>query len=77
MDSRQRIILGVVTFRATRTVCVLLVIPTTTDPCLTASEAYSTWKMRPWGELQIVSIAAAVSGRTGRTKSRHRCHNCS
>lgn len=39
------------TFNATRTVCVLLAIPTTTEPCLTASDAYSTWKMRPCGEL--------------------------
>lgn len=43
------------TFSATNTACVLLTIPTTTDPCLTASPAYSTWKMRPWGELEAVS----------------------
>lgn len=41
----------VYTFNATSTVCVLLAIPTTTDPCLTASDAYSTWKIRPCGEL--------------------------
>ena len=39
------------TFTAMRTACVRLTIPTTTEPCLTASWAYSTWKMRPWGEL--------------------------
>ena len=39
------------TFRATSTACVLLTRPTTADPCLSASRAYSTWKMRPWGEL--------------------------
>ena len=30
------------TLSATSTVCVLLAIPTTTEPCLTASDAYST-----------------------------------
>ena len=39
------------TFIAQRTACVLLVRPTTTDPCLTDSAAYSIWKMRPCGEL--------------------------
>lgn len=39
------------TFRATRTTCVLLQRPTVTEPCLTASDAYSIWKMRPCGEL--------------------------
>lgn len=39
------------TFRATRTTWVLLHRPTVTEPCLTASEAYSIWKIRPWGEL--------------------------
>lgn len=42
---------------AARTTWVLLTTPTTTEPCFTASCAYSTWKIRPWGELQ-----AAVSG---------------
>ena len=41
------------TFSAARTAWVLLTMPTTTEPCLTASCAYSTWKMRPWGELDI------------------------
>ena len=40
------------TLSATSTVCVLLAIPTTTEPCFTASDAYSTWKMRPCGELR-------------------------
>ena len=35
------------TFNATSTACVLLTIPTTTLPCLTASLAYSTWNIRP------------------------------
>jgi len=39
------------TLRATSTACVLDTMPTTTEPCFTASDAYSTWKMRPWGEL--------------------------
>ena len=43
------------TLRATSTACVLLTMPTTTEPCFTASEAYSTWKMRPWGELEGVN----------------------
>ena len=30
------------TLSATSTVCVLLAIPTTTEPCFTASDAYST-----------------------------------
>ena len=33
----------------------MLTIPTTTEPCFTASDAYSTWKIRPWGELGAVS----------------------
>lgn len=40
-----------ITFNAARTAHSLLTIPTTTEPCLTASDAYSTWKMRPCGEL--------------------------
>lgn len=52
------------TFNATSTACVLLTIPTTTLPCLTASDAYSTWKMRPWGELQrCISRGQHVSTR--------------
>lgn len=43
------------TFSATKTACVLLTSPTTTEPCLTASEAYSTWKIRPCGELSRIS----------------------
>lgn len=39
------------TLIAARTAWVLLTMPTTTEPCLTASCAYSTWKIRPWGEL--------------------------
>lgn len=53
---------------AARTACVLLTMPTTTEPCLTASCAYSTWKMRPCGELdplapaQLSRQAAHVQG---------------
>jgi hypothetical protein len=43
-------------FNATRTACVLLTIPTTTEPCFTASDAYSTWKIRPWGELCVSQL---------------------
>ena len=43
------------TFSAVRTTCVLLVRPTTTEPCLTASCAYSTWNIRPCGELKTVN----------------------
>lgn len=39
------------TLMPTKTECVLLAIPTTTEPCLTASAAYSTWNIRPCGEL--------------------------
>jgi hypothetical protein len=39
------------TFRATSTACVLLTNPTATEPCFIASRAYSTWKIRPCGEL--------------------------
>lgn len=39
------------TLIATSTTCVLLAMPTTTEPCLTASAAYSTWNIRPCGEL--------------------------
>jgi hypothetical protein len=45
------------TLIAARTACVLLTMPTTTDPCLTASDAYSTWKMRPWGENVTESLS--------------------
>ena len=36
------VVLGAFTFRAVRTTCFLLASPTTTEPCLTASWAYST-----------------------------------
>jgi len=50
------------TFIAARTAWVLLTMPTTTEPCFTASCAYSTWKMRPWGELvSYVSDCSASS----------------
>ena len=49
------------TFKATSTACVLLTIPTTTLPCLTASDAYSTWNIRPCGELQMVSPLPATN----------------
>jgi len=39
------------TLIATSTACVLLAMPTTTEPCFTASAAYSTWNIRPCGEL--------------------------
>src|SRR5262249_40651597 len=39
------------TFKATRTTWVLLARPTAAEPCFIASSAYSTWKMRPCGEL--------------------------
>lgn len=41
-----------VTLIATSTACVLLAMPTTTEPCFTASAAYSTWNIRPCGELE-------------------------
>jgi len=44
------------TLIAQSTACVLLAIPTTTEPCLTASAAYSTWNILPCGELEVVSI---------------------
>ena len=48
---------GLVTLIAARTACVLLTMPTTTEPCLTASCAYSTWKMRPCGEKVTESLS--------------------
>ena len=54
------------TFNATSTACVLLTIPTTTLPCFTASEAYSTWKIRPCGELFIIiSFTAPIQRAQG------------
>lgn len=44
------------TLMPTSTECVLLAMPTTTEPCLTASAAYSTWNIRPCGELCTVSL---------------------
>lgn len=49
------------TFSPTSTVCVLFTNPTTTDPCFTASCAYSTWKIRPCGELFPVSSQQGAS----------------
>ena len=46
------------TLIATSTACVLLAIPTTTDPCFTASAAYSTWNIRPCGELGSYLLAS-------------------
>lgn len=40
------------TFNATSTACVLLTRPTTTEPCFSASCAYSTWNILPCGELE-------------------------
>jgi hypothetical protein len=54
------------TRKATSTACVLLTMPTVTEPCFTASAAYSTWKIRPWGELEAVSY---ISTRSGRVKN--------
>jgi hypothetical protein len=51
------------TLIATSTACVLLVRPTTTEPCFTASAAYSTWNILPCGELmELVSTLVAVMG---------------
>lgn len=44
------------TLMPTKTECDLLAIPTTTEPCLTASAAYSTWNIRPCGELDRVKV---------------------
>lgn len=49
------------TFNAARTAWVLLTMPTTTEPCLTASCAYSTWKMRPCGELYFQSVQRCLT----------------
>jgi hypothetical protein len=43
----------------------LLAIPTTTEPCLTASAAYSIWNIRPWGELGIVSLVDVLREELG------------
>jgi hypothetical protein len=45
------------TLTAQRTAWVLLAIPTTTEPCFTASAAYSIWNIRPWGELGESQLA--------------------
>jgi hypothetical protein len=45
------------TFNATSTTFFLLAIPTTTLPCFTASLAYSTWNIRPCGELRDLCIS--------------------
>ena len=50
------------TLRATRTQWVLDTKPTAAEPCLIASRAYSTWKMRPWGELWAGGQRAASGG---------------
>lgn len=58
------------TFNAARTAWVLLTMPTTTEPCLTASCAYSTWKIRPCGELWGLSVFSSDSdGRGGMVQS--------
>jgi hypothetical protein len=52
------------TLIATSTACVLLAIPTTTEPCFTASAAYSTWNIRPCGELglRLAGVGNSDSG---------------
>ena len=65
------------TFRATRTVCVLLAIPTTTEPCFTASDAYSTWKIRPCGELFARFSGVLELLMVWHTMLPHRYRNCS
>lgn len=45
------------TLTAASTACVLLTMPTTTEPCFTASDAYSTWKIRPCGEKVTESLS--------------------
>jgi len=59
------------TLIATSTACVLLAIPTTTEPCFTASAAYSTWNIRPCGELKRWS--AGSRKRSSGLKGRDRC----
>jgi hypothetical protein len=51
MESRER------TFTAARTTSVLLTMPTTTEPCLTASVAYSIWNILPCGEKVTESLS--------------------
>ena len=58
------------TLIATRTACVLLAIPTTTEPCLTASAAYSTWNIRPCGELRGKCSVSRVCARGAVVRSR-------
>lgn len=60
------------TLIATRTACVLLAIPTTTEPCFTASAAYSTWNILPCGELWHEGIW--ISWGTGLTGVAARAH---
>ena len=52
--------MGLGTLIATSTACVLLAIPTTTEPCFTASAAYSTWNILPCGELESVGRPSSV-----------------
>ena len=63
------------TFIAASTACVLLTTPTTTEPCFTASCAYSTWNIRPWGELKLLAceFMGALGTRT-RSLSRYRSY---
>ena len=46
--------------RAAITACVLFLMPTAHPPCFTASMAYSTWKMRPWGLQVVTSVSYCV-----------------
>ena len=48
-------ILLILTWRATKRAWVLDLSPTVADPCLTASAAYSTWWIRPWGDHVVLS----------------------
>lgn len=51
----------VLTLTATRTASVLLTRPTTTEPCFTASAAYSIWNILPCGELNTKANGGASS----------------
>jgi len=69
------------TLRPTSTTCVLFTNPTTTDPCFTASCAYSTWNIRPCGELHGILLELIVNRKVVGvglvlTRWRHRYRSC-
>jgi hypothetical protein len=57
LDTVYIVCAGWLTFKANKITWSLLRKPMAAEPCLTASTAYSTWWMRPWGDQVVTSLS--------------------